>query len=182
MNKILLSVLFIACLLGLAGYSLYRYYFAELMANAIVNETLPPFAPKRTQNKIKEISVPLNNGTEAVLRRMHDSEISIDQVVKAIDNTTEEEAYDLLDDLNKAKPNNPNEVFDIAKRHLMVDFDIETFRKPFNDHVKMKDIRQAIQYANYNRKSKDIDFVTAKVIFKNIVIRKEEEYALSSKQ
>jgi hypothetical protein len=182
MNKLLPSVLFIACLLGFAGYSLYRYYFADFIANAIVKESLPAFVPKRMQNKMKEISAPLNNSTEAMLQKMHDSDIPIDRVVKAIDNTTEEQAYDLLDDLNQAKPKNTNEVFDIAKRHLAADFDIEPFRKPFNDHVGMKDIRKGLQYANHNRTSKDIDFATAKVIFKNIVLRKEEEYSLRGKQ
>ena len=41
----------------------------------------------------------------------------------------------------------------------------------------MKQIRNAIAYANLNRKSNDVDITTAKAILKKIIIEKEKELA-----
>ena len=50
----------------------------------------------------------------------------------------------------------------------------------FNKHFYMKQIRKAITYANLNRQTGDVDFETAKVILKKILIQKEEEFMKTS--
>ena len=182
MRKLLLLVVMLITLAAVGGLIFYRYYLADFIANAIVTESVPAYIPKRMQSKIEAISEPLNKGTEAMLTNMHQSQISIDQVVKVVEKTSEQQAYGLLDELNNSKPTTTDEVFNIAKKHVPADFDVEVFRQSFNDHVTMKQVRQAMNYANLNRKTNDVDITTAKAIVKKILLQKEKEYQQSAQK
>jgi hypothetical protein len=182
MRKFFLLVVMLVALIAVGGFLLYKYYLTDFIANAIVSESVPAYIPKRMQSKIEAISKPLNKGTEAMLANMHHSQISIDQVVKVVETTSERQAYSLLDELNESKPTTTDEVFDITKKHVSADFDVEVFRQPFNDHVTMKQVRQAMNYANLNRKTNDVDITTAKAIVKKILLQKEKEYQQSAQK
>jgi hypothetical protein len=173
--KKIFSILMIIAILAVGGYLLYRSLMPKIIAEAMVAESLPNYIPKRLKNKVEAIRTPLNEGTEAMLEKMHASEIPLDDVLNAVDNITEEQAYSFLDELNKKQPDNPNEVFDVAKKHFPTEFDLEVFREPFNKHFEMNQINNALAYANMNRKSNDVDIATAKAIFKKIIVEKEKE-------
>ena len=180
MKKILLSIVLIALVLAVGGYLFYHFVMPKLIAEAVVSDSVPNYIPKRFQSKVGAIRAPLNKGTEAMLQTMHESDISLDQILEAVDDISEEQAYGFLDDLTKAKPTNTNEVFDMAKKHFPTDFNPEVFREPFNRNVTMKQINNGIAYANLNRRTNDVDITTAKAIVKKIIIEKEKE--LLSKQ
>lgn len=173
--KKIFSFIAIIAILAVGGYILYRSLMPKIIAEAVVSESLPNYIPKRLKNKVEAIRTPINKGTEAMLQKMHASEIPLDNVLDAVDNITEEEAYSFLDEVNKKQPANPDQVFDLAKKHFSTDFDLEVFREPFNKHFEMSQINHAIAYANMNRKSNDVDIATAKAIFKKILVEKERE-------
>jgi hypothetical protein len=158
------------------GYIFYKYYFTDLVAEAIVSEDLPGFLPMRIRNKIKEAGAPLNEGASTFIKDMHTHDITIDQVLEALDNTTEDQAYALLDELDHTKLQSTDQVFDIAKKHFPVDFDPEAFRSLFNSRTDLKHIRKAMKYAKVNRQSKDIDLETGKAIIRKILLEKEKEF------
>lgn len=174
MKRLLVVTLVILSALGLSAYFFYRSCMADIIARAVISESIPSYVPSQIQKRLEKIRAPLNKGTEAVLKKMHESEIPLDQVLKAVDNTTEEQAYAFLDEVNSSKPGSTNQVFDIAKKYFSADFDIEVFREPFNEHITMKQVRIAIAYANANRKEKNIDVVTEKAIVKKILVEKEK--------
>lgn len=171
----LLSYAIIITLLAIGGYMLYRTIVPNLIARAVVSDSLPGYIPKRLQARVESIRVPLNQGTEAMLKKMHASDIPLEHVLQAVDDISEEEAYAFLDELNAKDPRNTNEVFDILKKHFSTDFDLEVFREPFNHHFEMKQIKNGIAYANFNRNSNDVDIATARAILKKIIIEKEKE-------
>ena len=175
MKKLLLITLIIVTAMALGGYFFYRSYMADIIARALVSESLPSYVPKELQRKVEKIRAPLNKSTEAILKKMHDSHIPMEQVLRAVDNTTEQRAYAFLDELNRRQPGSTDEVFDIAKRYFASDFDMEVFREPFKEHVDMKQIRNAIAYANVNRKKNNVDLATGKAILKKILVEKERE-------
>lgn len=181
MKKIVIPVILVVALLCMGGYYLYHVYFPALVAHAFVTESMPGYVPKRIQTRIQAISVPINKGTEAMLQEMHASDISMEQIISVLDGIEEQKAYGMLDELNSKKAKTTNEVFNVARKHITADFDVEVFRKPFNDHVTMKQINVAIHYANQNRKTHDVDFVTAKAIIKKILLQKEKEFVQKSK-
>jgi hypothetical protein len=175
MKKVSISIILIMAIIAAGGYLLYQYMLPRIIAKAVVADSLPDYIPKRLQTKVEAIRVPLNHGTEAMVQKMHDSQIPLEEVLEAVDNISEEQAYAFLDEINKIKPTNTNQVFDVLKKHLSTDFDLEVFREPFNEYFEMTQINNAIAYANLNRRSNDVDISTAKAIFKKIIVEKEKE-------
>jgi hypothetical protein len=177
--KRFLAVIIVLGLLAWAGiYIFYRVYLPDLVARAIVADETPDYIPKRLMNKVDELRRPVNKGADQMILEMKKNDIAITDVVEVIENTTEDEAYEFLQDLNASKPQTPDEVFDIAKQHIQADFDIEIFRKPFVENVSMASIRRAMSYANTNQRTKDLDIVTGRAIAKQILIEKYKQVEL----
>jgi hypothetical protein len=176
MKKMILVALALLALLCVGGYYAYKTMITDMIADAVTAGSLPDYIPKRIQSRIQGISAPINKGTEAMLKQMHTSDIPVEEILAVIDATTEEQIYALVEDLDRVRPRTTDEVFTIAKKHISSDFDVEVFRKHFNDHITMQQIRKALFYANQNRKTHDLDFAMAKTIVKKILLEKEEEY------
>ncbi|MGC1241306.1 MAG: hypothetical protein WA874_06950 [Chryseosolibacter sp.] len=174
MNKVLVTAI-VLIVLAFGGYSLYQILMPKMVAEAVVSESLPGYIPKRLKTRVESMRAPINKGAEAMMKKMHESNVSVDQVLEAVDDISEAQAYAFLDELNKREPKNTNEVFDVAKKHFSPTFDLEIFRQPFNQYFEMKQVKKAIAYANFNRKSNDVDISTAKAILKKIIIEKEKE-------
>jgi hypothetical protein len=166
--------------LGISAFVFYKIYFPHLVADAMTGNKIPAYVPKRIQKKIEDLREPINKGTTEFVKEIHKADIPINKVINVIDEATEEDVHALLDELNQTKPQTTNQVFDIIKKHMTTDFDVEVFRKPFNEHFTMKMIRQAITFGNKNRERKNIDFETTKAIVKDIVQEKENEFSSPS--
>lgn len=174
MKKILIAMLILA-IVSTGVYVVYRALMPALIAEATVSESLSDYIPKRLKNRVEAIKNPINKGAEAMIQKMHASHITLDEVLRTIDNITEEQTHAFLDEVNATKPSNTDEVFDLLKKHFPAEFDAEVFREPFNEHFDMKQIRNALAYANMNRKSNDVEFATAKAILRKLIIEKEKE-------
>jgi hypothetical protein len=165
-------VLAVAC-----GTWAYRVYFPNLIAESIISSEEPPaFVPEKVKTKIKKIKKPVNDGAATIINTMHQSGITLEQVLQAIDEADENQAYAMLDELNSTPVKNPDQFFDIAKKHFPVAFDVEAFRKPFRQKVNIGLIRKGIAYANIYRKKEEVDAETVKSIAKKILLQKEEEF------
>lgn len=159
---------------GLGSYLLYRTFMTGLVAKAVTSESLPKYIPKRFQSKVETIRAPLNDGAEAMVEKMHASDIPVDQVLRAVDKVTEQQAYAFLDEFHEQNPKTTDEVFDIAKKYFSTEFNLELFRQPFNKHFSLQQVKNAAAYAEMNRRSNDVDISTAKAILKKIIIEKEK--------
>jgi uncharacterized protein (DUF433 family) len=179
MKKVIIYVLLFAGSLA-AAYLAYRSQVPDMVAKAVVSDSLPSYIPKRIQSRIQEISTPINEGTQAVILEMQTQGIPTEELMATIDQTSEEDVNRFLDELNSQEPNNIHQVFDIAKKHIQTDFNPEVLRTPFTDHVNMKQVRRMMKYAQDNRKTHDLNFETTKAILKKIILEKEKE--LNGKQ
>jgi hypothetical protein len=173
--KKLLLVAGALTLIGLAGYVAYEVYLPAMIAQSITNEPAV-FVPDNIQNRIDKIRKPVNEGADVVVQTMFKSGVTMDQVLKAIDDAEEEQAYAFLDELNKSEIRSADQVFSMAKRYFPVDFDVEIFRKPFNEKVNMATIKKGVRYANIYKNKEEFDVSTAKSIMKRILLQKEEEF------
>lgn len=181
MKRFLLICALILLCVSIGGYYLYRTMMPEIIAEAMVSDSMPEYIPKRLQPRVEAIRRPINKGTQAMIERMHDSEIPLEEVLRAVDDITEDQAYAFLDEIDETGPTSTDEIFDVAKKHFRTDFDTEIFREPFKKHFDMNQIRNGIEYANLNRRSNDIDIATAKAILKKIIIEKEKEVSGKTK-
>lgn len=168
---------FILLLLTVVGVSIfYKFYLPGLIADALVQEKEPAYIPTFVQTKIKKYKAPVNKGAEDVIREIHKSNVSLDQILVAIDKTEAEQVYSMLDELNDTEIKNTNQVFDLASRHFPVDFDIEVLRKPFNKNVTMAMIKKGITQANEKREEEGVDPEMAKSVIKQILRQKEQDF------
>lgn len=158
-----------------AGYMAYQLYFPVMVAKSIVNETTS-FVPENVRTRIQKIRKPVNEGAQSVVETMHKSGVTMDQILKAIDDAEEEQAYALLDELNRTEIENTDQVFNMAKKHFPVDFNVEIFREPFKQKVNLAQVKKAIHYANIYKERDEFDVFTAKTIAKRILLQKEEEF------
>jgi hypothetical protein len=173
--KKLSLVIGVLVLLGFAGYVAYEVYLPQMIAESITNEPAS-FVPDDIQNRIEKIRKPVNEGAGVVVETMHKSGVTMDQILKAIDDTEEEQAFAFLDELNNSDLQSADQVFTLAKKHFPVDFDVEIFREPFNKKVTMGIIKKGVRYANIYKSKEEFDSGTAKTIIKRILLEKEEEF------
>jgi hypothetical protein len=175
MRKLFLVIIVIGIIVWVGGYLAYTFYFPKVVAQAIVSENKPTYLPKRLLNKIEEVRGPVNKSTENFIVELKKADIPMTKVYDAIENTTEEQAYQMLDELNDSRITEPNQAFDIFKKHIHTDFDLEPFRASFNQNVDPKMIRRIIKYANMNRSMNEVDIPTAKAIAIQLLREKEKE-------
>lgn len=175
MKKLAIAFLIILAILVAGGYYIYQAMIPKIVAKAVISDSASVYIPKRFRRHVEEIRKPLNRGTEAMINKMHAAELPLEEVIQAVDDITEEQAYAFIDEMNQRQPTTTDQVFDLAVKHFPTDFDPEIFREPFNDHFDMTQIRRALVYANFNRQSQDIDMATAKAIVKNILIEKSKD-------
>lgn len=167
-----ISILLLAC----AGYLAYQLYLPVMVAKSF-SSTTSKLLPKDIQRKIEKVRKPVNESAELIVLRLHQSEgVTMDDLLNAIDNVTEDQALAFLDELNKTEIVSTDQVFSMTKKHFPVEFNAEIFRKPFNEKASVPLIRKCIKYANIYKKRDEIDAETAKSIAKRILLQKEEEF------
>jgi hypothetical protein len=167
-----ISILLLAC----AGYLAYQLYLPVMVAKSFSSRT-SPLLPKELQVKIEKVRKPVNEGAELIVKSVHQSEdVTMDDLLNAIDNVTEEQALAFLDELTKTQITSTDQVFSMTKKHFPVDFNVEIFRKPFSEKASVPLIRKCIKYANIYKRREEMDAETAKSIAKRILLQKEEEF------
>lgn len=175
MKKIILVIIVVGGIIWVGGYIAYTFFLPKVVAQAIVSENRPNYLPKRLLNKIEEVRGPINKSTENFIIELKKADIPMTEVYDAIENTSEEQAYQMLDELNDSRITDPNQAFDIFKKHIHTDFELEPFRATFNQNVDPNMIRRLIKYANMNRSMNEIDIPTAKAIAIQLLKEKEKE-------
>lgn len=177
MKKILGWILAVVLILAIGGTLLYKFYLPQMIAEAVITDgASPAYVPKVVERQISRYKVPISNAATDIVKSMRASDITMDQVFEAIDKTEPQHIQMAFDELQKADLKTPDDAFNIFKKHINADFDVELLREPFTKNVNMKMIRVATKKANqYNEDSVDADLV--KAIIKNILLQKEKELA-----
>ncbi len=174
---IIILLTLISCLL--ISYGIYKLYAPTIIANELLKETEPTFLPKKIADKIKKVRTQTNQLSTDIIKDVHKSNISLDQLLNELDEVTEDEANSFLDEINSLEElNSPDQIFDLAKKHFPVDFDVEPLREPFRDKADIHKLETLIHKANEYRHNNLIDFESGKAIIKRILKEKEKELKL----
>src|SRR5688500_18171351 len=137
MKRFLFFFILLCLAVAIGGYIFYKSYLPGIIAKAIVNDATPTYIPTRIMNKVDELRAPFNKGADEMIAEMKRNNIELNDVLVLVDNANEKEAYNFLTELNQENPQTTNQVFDIAKKHLKADFDVEIFREAFVSNVDM---------------------------------------------
>lgn len=163
--------------LALISYVVYKQYAPAIIANELLKETEPIFLPKKITEKIKVVKIQTNQLSTDVIKDIHKSNITLDQILKALDEVTEDEANALLDEINAlGEIKSSDQIFDLTKKRFPVEFDVEPLREPFRKKANVPLLKKALLKANQYRDNDLIDFESAKSIARRILIEKEKEF------
>jgi hypothetical protein len=179
MKKFLVWVIGLSVIVAAAAFIFYRFYLPGLVADAIMEEHTPRYVPTFVEARMKKFKAPLNKGTSDVIKEIHRSNVTLEQLLAAVDNTEPAQVHAALDELNNSKVKNTNDVFEIGKKYVQADFDVEVLRKPFNENVDMTMVKRALGYAEGRNDEDAVDPEMAKAVIKQLLIQKEKEYRQS---
>ena len=182
MKKFLIWIIGLFVVFAAAGLIFYKFYLPGMVADAIVEDQTPAYVPKFVEVRIKKYKAPLNKSAGDVIHEIHESNVSLEQVLKAIDQTEPEQVYAALAELDNSNVKTTDQVFDISKKYINADFNVEILRKPFNENVNMAMVKRAMGYAEGHRNDDSIDPEMAKAVAKKLLIQKEKEYRQSMMQ
>jgi hypothetical protein len=76
------------CVIG--SVIVYKFFLPSIIAKTLSAEELPAYIPQRVKSKIEKVNKPLNETARNVISTIHNSGITIDQLLKAIDEAKEE--------------------------------------------------------------------------------------------
>ena len=153
-----------------------RYVLPRYIATIIISDETPQFLPKRLEKKLKTSRKQVNASVDTVLRVMHQKGVTLNQILKAIDDAEEDQVYAFLDELNAGPVLNNDQVFTMAKKYFKTEFDPEIFRPVFHQHVSVDMIKTGLAYANKQREDPEISPETARAILKQLLVEKEKKY------
>ncbi len=174
------GILAIVILVGYIGYK--KIVLPRYLTNLILEEKdTPSIIPNRYAKRLVKARKRINASVDSALTVIHRNNITIDQLLKAIDDVEEKQVYACLDELNSISITNTDQVFDIGKKYFKTDFDIELFRPDFRQYVTLPMIKKGLKYANKQRADPEMDPETAKTIAKQILIEKEKKYTMLEK-
>jgi hypothetical protein len=176
MKKFGIWLLALVITAGIGAYVFYKFYLPGLVAKELVKDEESVYVPRFVKAKIRKYKAPVNKGAHDVIKEMHKSNVTLEQLLQAIDETEEEQVRGMLAELNQINLKSTDQVFDVAKKHFTPGFDIEILRKPFNDNVSLDMVKNGLKQANSYASQADLDPEMAKAVAKQILIQKEKEY------
>jgi hypothetical protein len=179
MKKFLLWVVGLGVLFAAAALIFYRFYLPGVVADALTEQETPSYVPKFVEARMNKIKAPLNKGATDVIKEIHKSNVTLEQLLAAVDNTEPEQVRFAFEEINRSKVKNTNDVFDIAKKYVQADFDVEVLRKPFNENVDMSMVKRGLGYLEGHSNDDAMDPEMAKAVIRQVLIQKEKEYRQS---
>ncbi|MEO7990611.1 MAG: hypothetical protein ABI663_13780 [Chryseolinea sp.] len=177
MNKRLiwfLGIFIVTIGLAYVGYRkiLLPYYVARI----ILNDETSKLLPKRYEKRIVKSRKRISSSIDSVLVISYRENISLEQLLRAIDEVKEEQVYKFLDELNTTNITSSDQVFDIGKKHFKADFDVELFRAVFQDKAPVDLIKKGLALANKHREDDDLSPEIIRSVAKQLLIEKDKKY------
>lgn len=183
MKKFIAGFLMLLALVGTCAYIAYQYYLPKLVAQALVEEgSSSSYIPQSVQKQIDQYREPINNGADKVVHQMHHSRIPLSTVLREIDHVEADDIERAVDEIAQSNPKNTNEVFNILKRNINTNLDIEPLRHSFNANMNMKMIHNAIAGHKQMNLSDEVSLQLFKNVTREILIKKEQLYLQNQRQ
>ncbi|SMG41733.1 hypothetical protein SAMN05661096_02816 [Marivirga sericea] len=181
-NKIIIVVFSLTTLLITIGYMGYLYVYPKIVADAIVNKKYASIIPERYKNGFNLITDSINNKVSDVMKISEDKGITIDDLLKAIDEIKEEDVRDALEELYKTDLQSIEQVYSIGRKHIKFQaFDPDLLKDSFLKHVKMHHVERGLKYIKKHDLENQLDVQSGKRIAKQIIIQKQEKIMKKSK-
>lgn len=176
MSKRLLLMLVIGICLLLTGYIGYRIYLPKYVASMILEDKSPFYLPEKITKKINKLKTPINQSTEALILSTEKSGIKTEELLQAIEEINEDQVNKFIEELiSKEHEHDANKIFDLAKQHFPVSFDVELLRDEFIKQATPQVIRKAMDLSKVYQTEQLISFESGRLILKQMILQKQVE-------
>jgi len=176
MNKLIIGFLLLLVLMGVGAFVAYYYYLPKLVAKAIIEEGNSSPLPELVQQKIDRYRTPINNSADKIIREMHSTGIPLATILREIDGVEASDIERAANEIAVSNPKTTNDVFNILKRNINTNLDIEPLRRSFNDNFNMEMVRRAVAAHKEMTLSDEANLQLFKKISREVLIKKEAEY------
>ena len=169
MNKFIIggSCIFVVVI---AMWLLYIFYVPRMVARAIVKNAPPSYLPGAYKDQIKRLHTPVNLWGEKLIVEADSLGISLDDMLKAIDNVNTDEVIKVYDKIKDKKVTHSKKVFDLIRQDIAVEeIDLDLLEPAFLKHATPDRINRALSYIKQHQLIENIAPSTAKEVAKQLV-------------
>ena len=163
-------------ILCVGAFIFYKMYLPTFIADAITKPETPDYLPAFVQQNMKRYKAPINDGATTIIEELHERNIPVSEVIKALDETSEEDIQQALSELKAVNVKTTDQAFDIITSHVKGDIDLEPLREPFKKNVDVKTIQTILKDKNFTQYQDLLDPSTIKNVAKEVLIQKEAAY------
>lgn len=176
MRKLIIGILVALSILCLGAFLFYKVYLPSAIAHIITDAETPSYLPSFAEENLAKYKEPINKGASELVQALHDRNIPVEEVIRALDETTEAEIQAALDELKASDIKTTDQAFDIIASHVKTDLDIERLREPFKQHVNIQTIQRVLNDNDFKQYQDLLNASTIKEVVKEVLIQKEAEY------
>ena len=175
-NKIIIIVFSLIILLISIGYLGYLYVYPKIVADAIVHKKYASVIPERYKDGFNLITDSINYKVSDVMKISEENGITIDDLLKAIDEIREEDVRNALEELYQTDLQSIEQVYNIGRKHIKFQaFNPDLLKDSFLKHVKMHHVERGLKYIKKHDLENQLDVESGKRIAKQIIIQKKEK-------
>lgn len=172
MKKIVWVSLGIAGVLAVSCAIVYYYVLPGYAASLILKEEIPGYIPKQYSAKIEEIKKPIAKYSEDVFKIADSLDMSLEFILKVIDNTDSKEIMDVYYALENKEITNTEEVYDlIMDKVTFTGFDPGHFKNAFIKFATPGRINRLLRYAEEHEFATSVGPDVSKKIAKQLAIK-----------
>ncbi len=154
----------------------YRYVYPKMVAEAIVSKKYTSIIPQRYLDDFNLISDTINSKISKVMVITEDKGITIEDLLKAIDQIKEKDVRDALEELYQTDLETVEQVYLIGRKHIDFEaFDPDLLKSSFLEHVQMHHIERGLKYIKRHDLENQLDAESGRRIAKQIIIQKKDK-------
>ncbi|MEQ1587499.1 MAG: hypothetical protein ABL895_16560 [Cyclobacteriaceae bacterium] len=168
-----LSIILAIVILGVGtGLLFYKVFIPSYVADVITRDTLPSYIPEKYKNQVERIQKPLNKYSEEVFRITDSLDLSLELVLKIIDNVNPDDVLKVYSSLENKTVDNSEDVFQLIFENIEIrEIDISLYKGIFLKYATPARINRAMRYAEKHELVVNLAPSTAKKIAKQMVIK-----------
>jgi Tfp pilus assembly protein PilE len=168
-KKLLIFVVIIA-VLGLVFYGGYRFYLPTMIANTLTSDQPSPLVPAAMQEEVSKLKSKVKREIKKLPAFLKQNNIEYKDLLNIVDRARPRDLMAAYREIASTRITSTNQVFNIGKKHIKIKgYDLEIFRRPFNQKLTVEDIQRGLLKIQQNKTLTAMSIPVAKETVKEIL-------------
>ena len=174
-KKLLIFALIIA-VLGLVLFAGYRFYLPTMIAETLTSDHAPLFVPDAMQEEVAKLKTSVDREIKKLPVFLKQYNIEYKDLITIIDRARPRDLMSAYREIASTRITSTNQVFNIGKKHIKIKgYDLEVFRRPFNQKLTVEDIEKGLLKIQKNQSLTAMSIPVAKETLKKVLESSEPE-------